>query len=93
MMIMSKVIAREDVQKPVTARDAEDFSEKETFISLSSKKEYYIIRIYLKKPSNHPLWISLLKEDIHNLSTIQIHYFFYVWTRSTNGQPFVWSLS
>lgn len=34
----SNVIAREDAKKPVTARDEEDFSEKETFISLSSKK-------------------------------------------------------
>ena len=33
------MIAREDAKKPVTARDDEDFSEKETFISLSSKKE------------------------------------------------------
>ena len=36
---MSKVNAREDAKKPVTASDTEAFSEKETFISLSSKKE------------------------------------------------------
>ena len=38
-MMTSNVIAREDAKKPVTASDEEDFSEKETFISLSSKKE------------------------------------------------------
>lgn len=36
---MSNVIAREDAEKPVTASKEEDYSEKETFISLSSKKE------------------------------------------------------
>ena len=36
---MSKVNAREDNEKPVTASNEEDFPEKETFISLSSKKE------------------------------------------------------
>jgi len=58
---MSKVIAREDAKKPVTASNAEDFSEKETFISLSSKKELLHNTYIPEKPSNHHLWISLIK--------------------------------